>query len=48
LVGEVVVISMYIKTDLAWLWLNAIGAIAVIIFAICLQGTVFQKERSKA
>lgn len=48
LAGEVVVISMYIKTDLAWLWLNAIGAIAVIIFALILQGTVFQKERSKA
>jgi len=48
LAGEVLVIGMYLQTNLAWLWLNAIGAIAVIIFAVFLQGMVFQKEGRKA
>jgi Na+/proline symporter len=46
--GEVMVISMYLQTDLAWLWLNAIGAIAVIVFAVLLQGIVFKKESTNA
>lgn len=46
--GEVLVITMYVQTDLAWLWLNAIGAIAVIIFAVLLQGMVFRKVSTKA
>jgi solute:Na+ symporter, SSS family len=46
--GEVLVITMYVQTDLAWLWLNAIGAIAVIIFAVLLQGIVFRKVSTKA
>ncbi len=48
LAGEVLVITMYAQTNLAWLWLNAIGAIAVIIFAVLLQGILFQKEHKKA
>ena len=35
--GEVVVIMLYWKTDLAWLWLNAIGAGAVVVLAMIFQ-----------
>ena len=35
--GEVVVLSMYFFTDIGWLWLNAIGAIAVLVFSFLLQ-----------
>ena len=35
--GEVVVLSMYFFTEIGWLWLNAIGAIAVLLFSIILQ-----------
>ncbi len=34
IMGEVVVIAMYAFTDIGWLWLNAIGAIAVVVFAV--------------
>ncbi len=34
IIGEVVVIAMYAFTDIGWLWLNAIGAIAVVVFAV--------------
>jgi Na+/proline symporter len=33
ILGEIVVIAMYAFTDIGWLWLNAIGAIAVLVFA---------------
>jgi hypothetical protein len=48
LAGEVLVIVMYAQTNLAWLWLNAIGALAVIIFAVLLQGILFRKDSIKA
>jgi len=48
LAGEVLVIGMYLQTNLAWLWLNAIGAIAVILFAVLFQGVIFRKEGTKA
>jgi solute:Na+ symporter, SSS family len=48
LAGEVLVIGMYLQTNLAWLWLNAIGAIAVIVFAVLFQGIVFKKESTNA
>jgi SSS family solute:Na+ symporter len=35
--GEVVVLSMYFFTDIGWLWLNAIGAIAVLVFSFFLE-----------
>ena len=35
--GEVVVLSMYAFTGIGWLWLNAIGALAVVILAFMLQ-----------
>lgn len=31
--GEIVVISMYAFTDIGWLWLNVIGALAVVFLA---------------
>jgi SSS family transporter len=46
--GEILVFLVFSQTKLAWLWLNAIGAIAVIIFAIFLQETFFKKQRGKA
>ena len=42
--GEVVVIMLYWKTDLAWLWLNAIGAGAVVVMAMIFQVV---EDRSK-
>lgn len=45
LAGEVIVISMYRITDIGWLWLNAIGAIAVVILAVLLQWIVFRNEK---
>lgn len=35
--GEILVISMYVFTDIGWLWLNAIGAVGVVLFAYFLQ-----------
>jgi len=37
LIGEAVVILLYLGTDMAWLWLNAIGALAVVALALLLQ-----------
>ena len=41
--GEVVVLLMYSFTNIGWLWLNAIGALAVPLFALILQ-PLFKKE----
>ncbi len=41
--GEVVVLLMYGFTNIGWLWLNAIGALAVPLFALILQ-PLFRKE----
>jgi len=35
--GEVVVLSMYVFTGIGWLWLNAIGALAVVGLAFIIQ-----------
>ncbi|NDC76615.1 MAG: sodium:solute symporter [Chitinophagia bacterium] len=37
LIGEALVILLYLGTDMAWLWLNAIGALAVVAVALLLQ-----------
>ena len=37
ILGEVVVLSMYKFTDIGWLWLNAIGALAVVFFALIIE-----------
>ena len=36
--GEVLVLVMYFCTDIGWLWLNAIGALAVLCLGLLLQG----------
>lgn len=36
--GELLVLVMYFCTDIGWLWLNAIGALAVLFFALVLEG----------
>ena len=43
--GEALVLLMYGFTSIGWLWLNAIGALAVPLFAILLQ-PFFKKEIS--
>jgi Na+/proline symporter len=40
IVGEMLVIAMYRFTDIGWLWLNAVGAISVVILAALLQAGV--------
>jgi SSS family solute:Na+ symporter len=35
--GEIIVLCMYGFTDIGWLWLNAIGALAVVIIAFLLE-----------
>jgi SSS family transporter len=48
LLGEVVVLSMYKFTDISWLWLNAIGALSVVCFALLLQQFIGEKnEKNK-
>ena len=43
ILGEVVVLCMYGFTEIGWLWLNAIGALAVVIFAFLLEA-FFKKQ----
>lgn len=45
--GEVVVLSMYAFTGIGWLWLNAIGALAVVILAFFLQQFIQLKGARK-
>jgi Na+/proline symporter len=40
IIGELLVIAMYRFTDIGWLWLNAIGAISVVMLAALLQAGV--------
>jgi SSS family solute:Na+ symporter len=37
LLGEALVIWLYSQTDLAWLWLNAIGAVATVLFSLLFE-----------
>jgi Na+/proline symporter len=37
ILGELTVLCMYKFTDIGWLWLNAIGALAVVFFAIIIE-----------
>ncbi len=46
ILGELLVVSMYAFTDIGWLWLNAIGAIAVILLAFL--GDLVGLDRRKA
>ncbi len=44
IMGEMLVIAMYAFTDIGWLWLNAIGAIAVVIFAVVAEMVLGKKQ----
>jgi solute:Na+ symporter, SSS family len=44
ILGELTVLSMYKFTDIGWLWLNAIGALAVVIYAVMFEFTIFKKK----
>jgi hypothetical protein len=44
IMGEIVVIAMYAFTDIGWLWLNAIGAIAVVVFAVAAEVVLGKKQ----
>lgn len=44
ILGEIVVVSMYAFTNIGWLWLNAIGAIAVVVFAVALEVVMGKKQ----
>lgn len=37
ILGEAVVLGMYKFTDIGWLWLNAVGALSVVIIAMILE-----------
>ncbi len=44
ILGEIIVISMYAFTNIGWLWLNAIGAIAVVVFAVAAELALGKKQ----
>jgi len=44
ILGELTVLSMYKFTDIGWLWLNAIGALAVVIYAVILEFAIFKNK----
>jgi Na+/proline symporter len=46
ILGELLVILLYWKTGLAWLWLNVIGALAVVVMAYLFQ--LVQDRRGKS
>ncbi|MFZ9262554.1 MAG: sodium:solute symporter [Chitinophagaceae bacterium] len=43
ILGEICVLSMYAFSNIGWLWLNVIGALAVIFFSLLLQPLVREK-----
>lgn len=43
ILGEIVVLCMYAFTDIGWLWLNAIGALSVVIIAFLME-SLFKKQ----
>ncbi|WP_336517532.1 sodium:solute symporter [Pollutibacter soli] len=45
IVGEIIVIGTYAFTDIGWLWLNVIGAVAVVFLAWILQVTIFASSK---
>lgn len=45
IIGEIIVIASYKFTDIGWLWLNVIGAVAVVVLAWFLQITIFAKSK---
>jgi SSS family solute:Na+ symporter len=47
IIAEIIVISVYSLDVISWLWLNVIGAVAVILFSYLLQVTLFSRAMSK-
>jgi len=47
ILGEIIVLCMYAFTDIGWLWLNAIGALAVVIIAFFLEAILTRIETGK-
>jgi len=47
IMGEIVVIAMYAFTEIGWLWLNVIGAFAVVVFAIIAEIVFGKKQIAK-
>lgn len=47
ILGEIIVLCMYAFTDIGWLWLNAIGALAVVIIAFFLEVILKRIETGK-
>ena len=45
--GQIIVFLVYMFTNIAWLWLNVIGAVAVVGLALVLQETAFRKVKSE-
>lgn len=43
ILGEICVLSMYAFTNIGWLWLNVIGALAVVAFSLVLQPVLKEK-----
>lgn len=47
ILGEVIVIASYKFTEIGWLWLNVIGAVAVVFLAWFLQMTIFANSKQE-
>jgi hypothetical protein len=47
ILGEIIVLCMYAFTDIGWLWLNAIGALSVVIIAFFLEAILTRIETGK-
>jgi SSS family transporter len=43
ILGELLVLAMYAFTDIGWLWLNVIGALAVVVLSIVLEAGLKNK-----
>ncbi|MEY2587843.1 MAG: hypothetical protein RLY11_1692 [Bacteroidota bacterium] len=43
ILGELLVLAMYAFTDIGWLWLNVIGALAVVVLSIVLESGLKKK-----
>lgn len=43
ILGELLVLAMYAFTDIGWLWLNVIGALAVVVLSIVLEAGLKKK-----
>jgi hypothetical protein len=47
ILSEIIVLTMYWQTKIAWLWRTGIGAAAVILFSLLFNETIFRKAAAK-